>query len=60
LSEPTALAPGHQGRVLVPLGEDDTAITRLVAALATAGVPIRRLTVCEPTLDDVFVRVARH
>lgn len=58
--EPAAVDPGRQGRILVPLGEDDATITRLVSGLAAAGVPMRRLTVCEPTLDDVFVRVARH
>lgn len=56
--EQAVLDPDHDGRVLVPLGPDDGAITRLVGGLAAAGVPIHRLGVCEPTLDDVFIRLA--
>lgn len=58
--EPAVADPDHEGRILVPLAGDDTAITRLVSGLAAAGVPIDRLAVSEPTLDDVFIQVARR
>jgi hypothetical protein len=40
--------------------EGSAAIARIVLLLAEASVPVREVTLAQPTLDDVFLRKTGH
>ena len=53
----SAVAGDQDGQVRVRLGDDDQHVGQCLAALATSGIEVTHLTLDEPTLDDVFVRL---
>ncbi len=46
--------------VVIYVREGSTAIARIVLLLADASVPVREVTLAQPTLDDVFLRKTGH